>query len=242
MAVLVMLVTLVVIVVNFLAATGYINGVLPNEISDKYPTVITPAGWAFSIWSLIYLGLIGFSILQFVPSRMANFASVRVPYLVTCVLNCAWILLWHHFHTGICAAVITLLLASLFWVNLRLEQPASFLETTFAKGVFGLYTGWVTVATMVNLLVYLVSAGADLSATAWNVIGILCLALAVVAAIFVRVGLRNFVYQLPIAWAAAGIGANQSGNTPIVVAAAITCVACLVISGTVVTELKGSTT
>jgi hypothetical protein len=58
----------------------------------------------------------------------------------------------------------------------------------------------------------------------------------------VRIGLRNFVYPLPIAWAAAGTGANQSGNTPIVVAAAITCILCLIISGTVVTELKSSTT
>jgi benzodiazapine receptor len=240
MAVLVMLATIAVVVVNFLAATGRINGVLPNDISDKYPTVITPAGWAFSIWGLIYVGLIGFSIFQLLGSKASAFVRVRMPYIVSCILNCAWILFWHHFHTGICALLITLLLASLFRVMIRLEDPGSFVESILTKGVFGLYAGWLTVATLVNLVVYLVSCDVQLSATGWNVVGILCLAAAVVAALIVRVALRNFVYPLPIAWAAAGIGANQSGNTPVVVAAAITCVACLVISGTVVTELKGS--
>ena len=242
MAVLVMLATIAVIVVNSLAATGWVNGVRPNEISDKYPTVITPAGWAFSIWSLIYAGLIAFSVYQLLASKMGRFATIRIPYLVSCVLNCAWILFWHHFHTGLCAIVIVLLLATLFWINLRLEPADNFLEALLTKGVFGLYAGWVTLATFVNVIVYFVSIEVNLTSSTWNVIGILCLALALLAAAAVRIGLRNFVYPLPIAWAAAGIGANQSGNTPVVVAAAITCILCLIISGTVVTELKSSTT
>ena len=238
-----MLATLLVIVVNFLAATGRINGVLPNEISDRYPTVITPAGWAFSIWGLIYLGLLAFSLLQLLSSKAAALDGVRIPYLVSCVLNCAWILLWHHFHTGVCSIVIVLLLASLFWVLIRLPEPASFVESALTKGVFGLYAGWVTVATFVNFAVYAVSVDAGLSDTAWNIVGILCLALALLAAIFVRASLRNFIYPLPIAWAAAAIGANQSGkNTAIVVATSVVCIGCLIVSGTVVTELKGSST
>ncbi|HEY2847958.1 MAG TPA: hypothetical protein VGI80_09075, partial [Pyrinomonadaceae bacterium] len=99
-----------------------------------------------------------------------------------------------------------------------------------------------TVATLVDLVVYFVSSGPEIPTAAWDAVGIVLLGVAVVAAIVVRITLRNFVYPLPIAWAAAGIGANQSGNTPIVVASAIACIACLIVSGTVVTELKGSTT
>jgi len=241
MALLVMLTTLVVIVINFLAATGHINGVLPNEISDKYPTVITPAGWAFSIWILIYAGLAAFSIFQLLPSRVVTFARMRLPYILSCVLNCAWILFWHHFHTGICCIIIVLLLGSILWVLARFDLPGSFGESTLTKGVFGLYAGWLTVATLVNLLVYMVSAGVVLSEAIWNVIAILCLVIAVIAAISVRISLKNFIYPLPIAWAAAAIGANQSGkNTAIVVATAIVCIGCLIVSGTIVTELKSS--
>lgn len=237
-----MLATLTTVGVNFLAAMGYINGVAPNVISDRYPTVITPAGWTFSIWSLIYTGLIGFSIYQLLPSKAARFDRVRVPYIVSCVLNCAWILLWHHFHIGLCAVVIALLLLSLFWVNLRLDKPSSLAETLLAKGTFGLYAGWVTLATLVNLLVYLVSIGVGWSYAVWSVIGILCLVLAAAAAILVRLKLGNFVYPLAVAWAAAGIGANQSGkNTAIVVTTAIVCIGCLIVAGSVVTELRDST-
>lgn len=236
-----MLATLVMVAVNYLAATAYINGVMPNEISDKYPTVITPAGWAFSIWALIYVGLIGFSILQLLPSRLAEFGRVRVPYIVSCVLNCTWIFFWHHFYVGICAAMIALLLASLLWLNARLETPRSFAATIFSKGVFGLYAGWVTVATLLNLLVFIVSLGVDWSNAVWNVVGILCLVIALGAAVMVRVSLRNFIYPLSVAWAAAAIGANQSGkNTAIVVATALVCIGCLIVAGTVVTDLRDS--
>ncbi|MFL6374758.1 MAG: hypothetical protein ACJ73D_08845 [Pyrinomonadaceae bacterium] len=241
MAVLVMLATIAVIAVNYLAATGHINGVMPNEISDKYPTVITPAGWAFSIWSLIYTGLIGFSIYQLLPSRVAEFTRVRLPYIVSCVLNISWILLWHHFHVGICGVVIALFLVSLMWVNFTLDPPATSGANILTKGVFGLYAGWVTAATLVNFVISIVSLGIQWSGVAWSVVGILCLGTGLAAAILVRVSLGNFIYPLPIAWAAAAIGANQSGkNTAMVIASAILCIACLIVSGTIVTELKGS--
>ncbi|HTH51373.1 MAG TPA: hypothetical protein VL501_05545 [Pyrinomonadaceae bacterium] len=242
MAALVMLATIVTVVVNFLAATGRINGVAPDEVSNRYPTVITPAGWTFSIWSLIYTGLIAFSIYQLLPAKVARFDRLRLPYIVSCILNCGWILLWHHFHIGMCAVVITLLLASLFWVNLRIEKPTSLVETIVVKGTFGLYAGWVTVATLVNVLVYLVSSDIEWSATVWVIIGILCLVMAAAAAVLVRIRLGNFVYPLAVAWAAAGIGANQSGkSTAIVVTTAIVCIGCLIVAGTVVTELRDST-
>ncbi len=239
---LVMLATLAVVVVNFLAATGRINGVLPNEISDKYPTVITPAGWAFSIWALIYVGLIAFSILQFLPSRIAEFRRVRVPYLLSCLLNCTWIMLWHHFQIGGSVIVIVLLLGSVFWVNSSFEKPGSFIEGTLTKGVFGLYAGWVTVASLVNVLVYIVYSGVEWSTTVWNVVGILCLVIAFAATIAVRISLRNFIYPLAVAWAATAIGAAQSGkSTAIVVTTALVCIACLIVAGAVVTELRDST-
>ena len=242
MAALVMLATLATVAVNFLAATGRINGVAPDEVSNQFPTIITPAGWAFTIWSLIYAGLIAFSIFQLLPSRLAEFRNVRIPYIVSCTLNCAWILLWHHFQIGLCAIVIALLLASLIWVNSILDTPGSFIEALMTKAVFGLYAGWVTVATLVNAAVYLVSRNVEWSPAIWTMFGITCLIIAAAAALIARISLRNFVYPLAVAWAAAAIGANQSGkNTAIVVTTAIVCIGCLIIAGSIVTELRDST-
>lgn len=41
--------------VNYLGATGFFNGMDQSDISSKYQTLITPSGFAFSIWSVIYI-------------------------------------------------------------------------------------------------------------------------------------------------------------------------------------------
>lgn len=71
-AILVLAATIGTIVFNSLAAMGRVGGVTPAEISAKYQTMITPAGYAFSIWSLIYVGLIAFSIYQLLPANLAS--------------------------------------------------------------------------------------------------------------------------------------------------------------------------
>src|SRR5690242_11772592 len=69
-SVLVLLATSATIAFNWMSAVGYVNGTTPAMISAKYPTIVTPAGYAFAIWSLIYFGLIAFSIYQVLPSQI----------------------------------------------------------------------------------------------------------------------------------------------------------------------------
>ena len=66
---LVIFATLAVIFVNYLATQGLIGGITANYISDKYPTFASPAGYAFSIWGFIYLGLSVFSLFQAMPAQ-----------------------------------------------------------------------------------------------------------------------------------------------------------------------------
>ena len=44
------------VVINYLSNTGVFNGETMATISAKYQNLFTPAGYAFSIWGLIYLG------------------------------------------------------------------------------------------------------------------------------------------------------------------------------------------
>ena len=110
--VLVIIATIGTIIFNWLAATGVLGGVATNVISDKYPTNITPAGYAFAIWSLIYLGLIVFSIYQALPKNAERFRSLRTVYILSCVFNCAWLYFWHQEAILVCLGVITLLLGN----------------------------------------------------------------------------------------------------------------------------------
>jgi hypothetical protein len=82
--------------------------------------------------------------------------------------------------------------------------------------------------------------GVRLSTFADNLIGILLMAVASTAAVVVRVKLRDFFFPLAVAWAVTAIAIKQSGNTAIVVSAAVAVIICVVTSGSVVIELKDS--
>jgi translocator protein len=230
--------TVLTIIVNALASVGYINDVSPAAVSEKYPTIITPAGYAFSIWSLIYVGMIAFSIYQMLPTKAANFRSVRMPYILSCILNCAWIFAWHHDLIGISFLIIVALAVTLFWICFALRETGSYLDSLFSKAPFGIYFGWLTCATLVNVFVLLRANGFDAQSTFLGVIAIIA---ATACAILVRWKLTNFLYPVAVAWALTAIAVKQSGNTPIVLAAAFGTVTCLVTAGSVVTGLKDST-
>jgi hypothetical protein len=238
---LVLLATGGMIAFNVLASTGLINGVLTSDVSDRYPTVITPAGWAFTIWLVIYLGLAAFSVYQVLPAKLDQFRPVRTLYIVSCVLNCLWLWLWHSFQIAGSAVVIVSLWAVLLLLNVRLHEHARpFFDALVGKGVFGLYLGWLTAASLINILVLMVSLDLGLSQTAWSILGAAMLLIAAAAAVAARFKLHNFTFPLAIAWAATGIGVAQSGHTLIVVASAIAVIVGLVMAVSFVMDRKSS--
>ena len=227
-AFLVVAATIGVIAFNFLAATGRLNGVDTGAVSDKYPTPITPAGYAFSIWSLIYLGLIAFSVWQLLPANRARFTNIRSFYILSCALNCGWLYMWHSDQIAICSLLLFLLTVSLFFINLYLRKTERSGDYWLAKAPFGIYFGWVTAATLVNFAILLVYWRVDLSATAWTIVSVALILLAAALGVLLRIRLNNYLYPLAIAWALAAIGVKQSGHTLVVVATAVGLVACLI--------------
>lgn len=238
-SILLIVATIGTIAFNGLAAAGYVNNVTPELISAKYPTVITPAGYAFSIWSLIYLGMLAFSVYQALPSNVIRFRPVRSLYIATCVFNCAWIYFWHRDQIGVCLALIAGLLSTLIGMLILLRRVGA--NSIWTTAPFGIYAGWVTAATLVNFSIFLKYIGVDMSPNAWNALGVAILIIAASLAFVVRWRLQNYIYPLAVAWAATAIAVKQSGKTSIVIAAAFCTVACLVTSGSIVTSLKDST-
>lgn len=237
---LVLIATAAVIGFNVLASTGYLNGVLTSEVSDRYPTVLTPAGFAFTIWSVIYLGLAAFSVYQLLPSKMVQFRPVRTIYVLSCLLNCLWLWFWHQYMVIACALVIVALWGSLLVLNWHFRTADTFVDALLTKGVFGLYFGWVTAAVLVNIMIALTASGIELPTAGWSGIGVVFLLLAAAAAILARFRIRNFLFPLAIAWAATGIGVKQSGNTLIVVACAIAVIVGLVMAISFVMDKKST--
>ncbi len=237
-SILVLVATIATIVYNGLAATGYVNDVTPDAVSDRYPTILTPAGYAFSIWTLIYIGIIAFSIYQLLPRNLARFRPVRSLYVVSCVLNCAWIYFWHHDQIAICLLVILALLFTLILIVRQFSLDAESGGALFTKIPFGIYAGWVTAATLVNFVVFLNYLGVSFGSQTWNAIGVALILLAAVVAAAVRWKLKNYIFPMSIAWAATAIAVKQSGNTAIVVAAAVCVIICLILTLSFVMDQK----
>ena len=228
--ILVIVATAGVIFVNYLAGTGQINNTETGAISDKYPTVITPAGYAFSIWSLIYLGLIAFSIYQALPKTAKRFTNLRTVYILNCAANCAWLYLWHYEQITASVAVMLIILATLVFINLQLLKSESTAELWLARVPFNIYFGWITIATILNITIALVYLGVRTSDSLTTILGCILLVAATMFGVIMQIRFANVAYPLTIAWAVTAIAIKQSGRNTAIVTVAAFCVAALLIS------------
>ena len=139
-------------------ASGLIGTEVQNSSGGRLSanaTLIAPAGPAFSIWSVIYIGLAAFAIWQWTPApRPAR--ETRGRRLARRGVHAAQRRLAAGHPTRVAAAsvaVIVALLAVLLVLNRRLaaRSPASTVEKIVVDGTFGLYLGWVSVATFANI-------------------------------------------------------------------------------------------
>ena len=227
---LVIIATVGVILINYFAGIGYINNITPEVISAKYPTFVTPSGYAFAIWGLIYLSLIAFSIYQALPSQTDNprFRNIRTIYIANCAANCLWIYLWHYDSILAALAVMFVLLLTLVLINVNLRNTQSMAETWLARIPFSLYFGWVTVATILNFSIALVFLGVNTTESTSIILSAILIVVATILGILIRFKLALFAYPLAIAWALTAIAVKQSGKTAIVVCAAFGVIALLV--------------
>ncbi len=115
---------LAVVFVNGLAgSTTIIGGKNTAQISDINPTLITPAGYVFSIWGVIYILLGVFVVFQALPSEKGKEVRKKVGWLfvLSSILNIVWLFLWKFEYLGFSVVIMFLLLATLILIYLCLE-------------------------------------------------------------------------------------------------------------------------
>jgi translocator protein len=111
------------VIVNGLAVALPLNGLETGEISDRFPVLVTPAGYVFSIWSLIYLLLAAFTLYQALPGKRQQPELRAIGYLpaLAGLLNAAWVLLWHYEVFALTVPVMLALLGTLVLIHRRLR-------------------------------------------------------------------------------------------------------------------------
>ena len=210
------------VIVNGLAgSTTLLGGVNTAEISDSNPTLITPAGYVFSIWGIIYVLLGVFVIFQALPSQREKEYTKKTGWLfvLSSLANIVWLFLWQYEILSVSVVFMFLLLATLIAIYLRLNigKSAGSLREKLAVHVpFSVYLGWITIASIANVSVFLVSENWDgfgIGAETWATLIII---VALVIALLVLATRRDIAYGLVIVWALVGIAVKQSGNQNIV--------------------------
>ena len=208
---------LLVVVLNGLANALPINGQTMPEISAKYPSLFTPAGFTFSIWGVIYLALLLFVVYQALPSQRDNqtIAGISRLFQLNCVANASWIVAWHYDLLAVSLLIMLILLVTLILIYRALldeVRNASIAQRLLLHFPFSLYTAWIVVATIANLSIVQTGNGWDnigLTAVSWTLLK-LALAGAIAATVVLRYG--DVVFVLVIAWAAYGISVMQSAT------------------------------
>lgn len=189
------------IVMNYLANALPLNGKTTGQLSGEYPNLFVPAGITFSIWGIIYILILIFCVIQFTTSYQAVISRVGWLFGLTCVFNALWIVAWHYQRLPLSIIVMAGLLVCLIWINIMIKD----LPDAFIKAGFGVYLGWICIATIANVTALLVHYGWDgfgITGQNWAMIMI------VVGAIIVSLTIwrmNNPFIGLAVVWAFAGI-------------------------------------
>lgn len=161
---------LLMIVVNVLANSIPLGGQTTGEVSAMYETLFTPAPITFSIWIIIYVGLLVFILFQlgwFDHGEYSDVIRNDIGYVfaVSCLFNIAWILSWQYRHIGLSLLFIICLLGSLLLIESVIRKRRGIRKIhVYVSRIFELYLGWIIAASIANfcaVLKYLGTYGFD---------------------------------------------------------------------------------
>ncbi|MEQ9441594.1 MAG: tryptophan-rich sensory protein [Cyclobacteriaceae bacterium] len=211
------------ILMNYLSQSILFDGQTIGTVSDKYSTLITPAGYAFSIWGLIYLTLGAYVYYQAFQANPAHniFDRIAPPLILNLIANSLWLVAFQSEYITLSVVFMLVILATLIVITIQWVKDRSLpirLKTKL-RIPFSLYLGWISVATIVNLSVLA-------KYTNWNVLGlseptwvVIMTTAGATLAIFVLLATRDVVYPLVLVWAYIAIAVAQPDNQLILTAA-----------------------
>ena len=200
---------ILVLVVNGLSQTQRWNDTTIGEMSAKYDNLFTPAGYAFSIWGLIFLFLLGYAIFGI---KRAFFSTKKTPHLeqtgywftIANVLNAAWVVAFTYDFVGLSVLIMIGILISLLKIVLktnmeRWDAPIEIIAFVWWPVCF--YSGWIAVATIANISAFLIKIGLEVSQLTQIIITMVLITIAVYIN-NLMINLRNMrEFALVGAWA-----------------------------------------
>ena len=210
---------LITLIVNGAGAFGLINNLSQKAVSDMYPTLITPSPSTFSIWSVIYTLLIISIVVMIIKNNNSYYErainEISFLFWLSCALNIVWIVSFSYNLIGLSTIFIFAFLIIMVLVTKRIGKIQS-QKRWLLPLTFGLYSGWLFIATVVNISAWLVKIEWGRFGIAAEIWSVAILLVAVVLTAVVLLNTKNAIFPIPIAWAYFGIYNAQlitNGNT-----------------------------
>lgn len=226
---------IIMIAANIMATLGVFNGTPTAQVSNAYPNLFAPAAGTFAIWGVIYALLGIFTIYQFITVKNPQLLDkVRTLFAVSSAANTLWIVSWSYYLIGLALVLMIVLLISLGSISNTLKNEGFFLRLPF-----GIYFGWITVATIANVTTFLVSIGFDgflFSESTWTII---VLGLGTIIGSVTAIRNKDFPYSLAVIWGYIGILVKHvsvryyAGQYPEIITALTVCLIVLAVVGVI---------
>lgn len=212
----------IVVLINYISQVYRLNNTTIGEVSAQYDNLFTPAGYAFSIWGLIFLSLIAYSVFQIRRTFFSTKTSEFVKrtgwwFAIANILNASWVIAFSYDFIGLSVLIMLGILVSLIQIirNTDMECWDAPIEIiAFVWWPICLYSGWITVATIANISAYLTKLGWDggpLSEQAWTITMIVA-AVIINLLIILKRNMREFA--LVGVWALIAIYIRHKTNIP----------------------------
>ena len=195
------------VAVNIAAQTMPLGGLNTAQISALYPTLLTPVGLTFSIWTVIYLLMGWFVVKQLLMTNAIATEKTGWLFALTCALNIAWIISWHYQIMLFATVTIVALWICLMQIYHKVGD-----ESMLTKAGFSVYYAWITVATAVQIFIYLALKipAIHLRQNALTITILVLAALTILGLSKIFAGHDNF-FGLTIDWAIIGIFISHVG-------------------------------
>lgn len=218
---------IIALVVNALATMLPLGGVDTGELARSFDVLFLPAGYVFAIWGLIYLAVLGFTIFQGLGRHKADRELDRIgaAFCWTNIANALWLVFFHYELFVLSLVPMLALLGLLIYITVRLNiggERAPLARLWFVHVPFGIYLGWISVATIANITQVLSLAGlsgvifGDIGWTIVTFVAVLGLSL------FMSFRLSNLPHAAVVVWALVGIAVEQSEVEVVSTAAIVT--------------------
>ena len=202
------------IVLNYLSTSIPFGGQTVAQVSNEFKTLVTPAGYAFSIWGVIYLALLVFAVFQLNKGKSIRFFKLVFPYfLVNVVSNVLWLIAFQHELLGLSVLIMLITLGTLiviFTYFYRLRKALSTTHQYFFQVPFSLYFGWISIATIVNISAYLHSLELPVFENSPELFSMIILIAGAILGLYILVAKKDYIYAIVMVWAYMAIWAQHS--------------------------------